>query len=798
MLHEENSHSSAGRNGHSGNGHYNGELMSEPNHRTESDDEIDLMKLLATLLRRKWTVVSITALGLVAAVLFIMLSQPVYESSGTILITESTSSIGGGSELQDLLAASYGVGLGSRISNELHVMRSRTLSEALADRILEADLMSDGRRFPILWEDFPKDSTVVERRAVASRIRQNMNTQRLERDADVVQITFESFSPVEAEWLVNEMISTYSELSTDQNRMAANSALVFLNQELEEVEQRLTESEEALREFMGSTGMVQVDAQADQLIQRISMLEGQRQEIRTQLVAVNSAIETYEGQLEQIRPGLADRYSESIAPMMERYQFQLAELETERLLFLSQNPGLRENPESEPQLQEINEQITVLKQEIKRLASRLVEDESGSALGFLSSPDGNIAMRLTEISNRLIELQVEQTQFLAQMDAIDERLALENGLFNRLPDNIVELARYRRNVLIHEQLYETISRQHAETALWEQTQFGPGRAIDYGSVPINPIKPRIPIILVIGLMLGGISGTGYVIAREALNREIDGVEKLKELGYPLLSVIPDMQPVIAEKFEGKKQVEAFGTTISTSWIALLDSLSPLAESYRRLHNNIVYSHPDEEFKTIVVTSSGKGEGKSTAAANLAVVLTEAGKRVLLIDTDLRRPQIHRLTGLSRSPGVVELLFADVPPEEAVRPSVLPGVDILTAGSEVPSPTLVTQSKKFRDQILSLQKQYDHILIDTPPYGIITDSAPMIRLADGIIVVARFGVTKVNELDSTLENLKRIKARVMGTVLNAYNHAESADYYNRASNQYYYSYEGYEKYHETES
>src|SRR5690625_5837857 len=108
MLHEENSHSSAGRNGHSGNGHYNGELISASNHRTEPDDEIDLMKLLATLLRRKWTVVSITALGLVAAILFIMLSPPVYESSGTFLITESPNSIAAGRELQYCLDGRYG------------------------------------------------------------------------------------------------------------------------------------------------------------------------------------------------------------------------------------------------------------------------------------------------------------------------------------------------------------------------------------------------------------------------------------------------------------------------------------------------------------------------------------------------------------------------------------------------------------------------------------------------------------------------------------------------------------------
>lgn len=800
MLQNDNSHNSARRNGYFSNGHYNGELLSSSRQRkVTNSNEVDLMKMLATLLRRKWTVISITALGVIAAGLYIVVSQPVYESSGTILITESTNSISGGSELQDLLAASYGVGLGSQISNELHVMKSRTLSEALADRILEEDLMSNGQRFPILWEDYSKDSTVVDRRIVATRIRENLNTQRLEREADVVQITFESYSPLEAEWLVNEMIKTYSELSTDQNRMAANAALNFLDQELQEVEQQLTESEETLREFMGETGMVQVDIQAELLLQRMSELEGQRQEIRTRLVAVNSAIQSYENQLETIRPGLADRYTESIAPMMERFQFQLAELETERILLLSHNPRLRENPGSEPQLQEIDERIAVLKQEINRLASQLVDDESSSALGFLSSPDGNVATLLTEISNRLIELQVEETQFSAQLEAVENRLGLENDLFNHLPDHIVELARYQRNVMIHEQLFETISRQHAETALWEQTQFGPGRAIDYASVPIRPIKPRTAIILMIGFILGSSSGTGFVLAREALNREVDGVKQLKDTGYPLLAVIPDMKPVIEEKFEGRERVDAFGTTVSSSWIALLDSLSPLSEAYRRLHNNIVYSHPDDEFRTLLITSSIKGEGKSTVTANLAVILTEAGKRVLIIDTDLRRPNVHKLTGMSRSPGVVEYLFGDVALDEAVRPSsVVPGVDILTAGREAPNPTMITQSRKFRELILSLQKEYDHILIDTPPYGIITDSAPMIQLADGVIVVSQFAVTKVNELDSTLENLNRINARVLGTVLNGYKHAESADYYNTASNQYYYNYEAYERYHDVES
>jgi uncharacterized protein involved in exopolysaccharide biosynthesis len=366
-------------------------------------DEIDLKKLLAMVWRRKWTVIGLTLLGVVLTAYYAFSLIPVYQSQGTILITESQQRVHSSSDLQNLLASSYGFGLGSRIANELYVLHSRQLSLNLADRMLEEQNMENGHLFPLLYTEFPADPTIASRGAIASRIRNSLKAERGERESDLIFISFRSYSPYEAKWVVDQAIDGYRELSTEQNRMAANAALAFLDEERKRIEAKLTESEQNLRDFMQNTGLVQIDSQTGRVIDRISDLETHRQEIQTRLVAVESAMITYERQLDKIRPGLADRYAESVAPTLERYQFRLAELETERLLYITRNPSLRQNPEHEPELVQINDQIYMLKQEINQLASRIMGEEGDEFLSFLTSSDGNIASRITELRNHLIE-----------------------------------------------------------------------------------------------------------------------------------------------------------------------------------------------------------------------------------------------------------------------------------------------------------------------------------------------------------------------------------------------------------
>ncbi|MEX0661767.1 MAG: polysaccharide biosynthesis tyrosine autokinase [Balneolaceae bacterium] len=801
MSKEEYHSSNGSQNDSIRNGYYGGESNKRHLNDDNADDEIDLKQLLGVVLRYKWSIAAITFVSGVIAVWYAFSLLPIYESDGSLIIAESQNSYSmQGADLTNLISSQYGIGMGSTIGNELQVLQSRKLSEEVADKVIEEDVMENGQRFPILWRGFPEDSTVVSRDSVAMRIRGNMEIQQVEREAQLIRIRFNSFSPVEAQHLTNEVINTYTELSTEQNRVAANSALQFLDEELENVTGRLNQAEDELRNYMDGTRIVQIEQQTEAVIERITALESQRQEIRVTKVAVSSAVEQYQNQINQInqiRPGLAEQYAEGIGPTMERYQFQLAELETERQLILQRNPDLRDNPDQEPYLRDLNDKVELLREQINDLASSLIRDDGTEVyLGLLSSTgDGGIAGRLVELRGNLIELQIEESQLEAQETVVTERLEEENQFIDDLPDNMVAYARLRRDVEITEQLYLTISQQYAETALWEQTQFGLGRPLDTAYYPERPSQPNKRLILLIGLMLGGILGVGSAFGREMMNRTIDGAEKVRKVGYPLLAVIPDMTPYIKEKFSGRETVNVQGRSASTTWLNLLDSISPVAESYRRLHNNIIYSHPDQNFKTILITSTGKGEGKTTAAANLAVALSEAGKKILVVDSDLRRPAMNIVMGESRSPGIMEMIFDDAPMDEAIRETAAPGVFLLSAGRRPPNPSSVMQSKKLREAINKLKDQFDHILIDSAPYGIITDAAPMMRLADGVVLVTRFGLTQTHDLNQTIENLNRIRVNIIGTALVGYDHEKSADYY-YSSNYKYDTYKAYEQYQET--
>ncbi|MDZ7681666.1 MAG: polysaccharide biosynthesis tyrosine autokinase [Fodinibius sp.] len=249
----------------------------------------------------------------------------------------------------------------------------------------------------------------------------------------------------------------------------------------------------------------------------------------------------------------------------------------------------------------------------------------------------------------------------------------------------------------------------------------------------------------VGFILGGILSVGFIFVREAFNTKIDGVEKLKDFDSPLLAVIPDMSQFINDEQGGREKVNIQGYGGKYGSRIYAGYGIPISESFRRLESNIIYSNPDQKLNSIMVTSSTKGEGKTTVVANLATVLAEAGHDVVVVDTDLRRPNVHNMFGGNRAPGIVEVLFDNVPLEEALQQTPMSNLSILSAGNRPPNPSAVTQSNAFLETLRQLEETYDFVLIDTPPYGIITDASAMIQQTDGVVVVTRFNETTEAEL-----------------------------------------------------
>ena len=786
----DNSHSSGSNGSYTGT-YYNSQPIPEE---SPKQDEVDLKHLINVSLRYKWWVLVITAIVTSVFAYYSQTLDPVYQSSGTIMIAEERNRYTwAGSDISSIVSSSFNVGAGNRLVNEIQVFQSRRLAEEVAKSVLQTGVMENGEKFPILYREYPADSTTVSIQQLTGRIQSRLRVQRVDMDTDILRISFSSISPHETSHLVNITMDTYTQVSATQRRSDAHSALAFLELEMEDAKRALESSEMALRDYMANTNLVQIDGQTSAVISRITELETQLQQVQVQRVGINSAIQSNENQLDQIRPGLAERFAENVSGQMDRAQFRLAELQTERSLLLQRNPALRTNPELEPLLARLEQDIISVTHEIRSITDNILNaDDSDIFIGFLNREDGGVTGRILDLRRNLIELRIQEFQLNAQEEVLISRLATENRFFDTLPDNMIVLARLQRDSQVSEQLYSTISANYMQTSLWEQTQFGAGRPLDYAVTPGGPSGPNRTRYIMIGFLLGGILSVGFVFVKENLNRTIDGTAKIRDTGYPLLAIIPHSGMYIAKRFKGRPFVRVNGKKVSSSWSALIDTISPMAESYRRLHNNIIYSNPDQLPKVILVTSSKKGEGKSTVSLNLAVTLAEAGKRVLVIDTDLRRPNAHVFTGELREPGLVEFIYDNIPLSSAIHPTVAPGLFLMPAGRKIPNPAAIMQSAKLKELFKVLKSKFDHIVVDTPPYGVITDAAPLMKIADSIVLVTRFGDTQINELNHTLENLKRINTKVIGTVITGYNHRDSADYY--YSNKYTYdSYQAYEAY-----
>ncbi len=780
-----------------GNGNYPSSMFSIGNNsQRKVDDLIDYKKIFSILNKYKFVILFFILLFTSGAFyLAYYYLPPIYESQSTMLISKKDSGYpqaDNGDYISKLVSSSYGIGMGNTINNAIEILQSKRLANEISKQLIEIKYMANGKLFPILWSDYPEDSTLVSQRTLAYRLQKKIKVEQSKMVSDVIQISYESYSPYEAARLVNLAINAFSELSLNQNRALAHSALEFLNSEKTKVKMNLEEAEANLSSFMNKENLVELDTQTNELVKTLSELESERQGIKIKLVAINTALDSYQTQMESIRPGLAEKYSESVLPTLSGYQYRLAELETEKLLIISKNPRLKDKADSAPELRSINSQIKMLRDEVGKLTNNLLKEDDKYP-GFLNSSDGNIINEIGALRKKMVELNVEKSQLSAQARVLDDRISDYKASFEKVPANMIQLARKKRDVQINEQLYLSLAQQSTEMGLYEKTQRGYGQVIDYAEIPGGPVKPQKELILLLGFILGFIFPVGFVFMRETLITKINSVEKMRNKSIPLLTVIPEMKPIIKKSFSRKAFVKINETRVSSFLLTLLDSISPVAESYRRLQSNVIYSQPDDSLKTILVTSPNKEEGKTTLVGNFAISLAEEGKKVLIMDCDFRRPGVSSMFGLEDSPGIMEILFNNRPVEDTIKETVVRNVFVLTSGRRPPNPAAINRSFKLKNLINSLKDQYDHLIIDTPPYGIITDAAPLLKMTDGVILVCKFGHTKEVELDMTIENLMRTRANIIGMALTSFNHRKSSDYYYHKS-QYKYNYNSYKSYH----
>ena len=198
-------------------------------------------------------------------------------------------------------------------------------------------------------------------------------------------------------------------------------------------------------------------------------------------------------------------------------------------------------------------------------------------------------------------------------------------------------------------------------------------------------------------------------------------------------------------------------------VSLVNPKSLEAEAYRTLRTNLQFSTADQELKTILVTSANAAEGKTTTVCNLAVSFAQIGKKVLIIEGDLRRPRLHSYLGLSNTKGISNVLAQNLPIHKALQTTVL-DIEVLTCGPVPPNPAELLNSNRLRERLQELRQHFDIILIDTPPVGVVTDAAILSTLVDGTLMVVASHQTESDHAVRAMKLLQTVDAKVLGTVL----------------------------------
>jgi capsular exopolysaccharide synthesis family protein len=305
--------------------------------------------------------------------------------------------------------------------------------------------------------------------------------------------------------------------------------------------------------------------------------------------------------------------------------------------------------------------------------------------------------------------------------------------------------------------------------------------VDPAEVPAHPAEPRIPLMLAIALFGGLIASIGGSFAAEALDNTVRTPEDVENLcGMPSLGIVPAFTGALRGRGRGSKNAlpELLGSPNSQA-----------AEAYRCMRTALLLAAPDSPPKLLIVTSGLPKEGKTTTSLNAAIVMAQKGSRVLLVDGDLRRPSIHHRLGLKMNGGLSGALTYGDFKENILKIEGVPSLDILVAGARPANPAELLDSTRMRDLLNTWKAQYDHVIIDCPPLLGMADSAIMATMADGVVLVARSGVSRYQTLRRMRDTLASLNVQVAGVLVNGVDtnsesHYSYYGYYGKNYNSYY--------------
>ncbi|MBD2410732.1 lipopolysaccharide biosynthesis protein [Nostoc calcicola FACHB-389] len=708
--------------------------MSEKSMESRESIDLDLSRYLSVL--KRWWIpgVSVFVATVILSAIATKFIKPSYEAEGKLLfktpsfkvagtnLVPSYSEGGDSGDLKSLVATQ------NPISTQMEVISSPPLLQQTIDKLQ----LKDNEGKPLEIEELQKSLTL-----------------KIIGGTDVLRITHASRSPEEAAAVINTIMSLYLENDILTNRSEAAATRQFMAKQLPKTQAAVNNAEVALRIFKQKYRIADLSEETKSAVNIIGNLDSEINTVQAQLDEVNAQTNELRQKVnlnsQQAIAVSALSQSPAVQGILTQLQDVDRQLASERSRFQDDNP------------------VIVNLEAKKASLKNLLQQQIPQTIGNQTEVPQNL-LQIGELRQSLIQnfLQSEVQRFgLAKRlsSLYNSRSSYEQRV-KSIPQLIQNQRELERKLEVAESTYQTLLKKVQELQLVENTNTASSRIIAQALVPKESVKTKQLIVLVLGVMVGLFLATITILFLGMRDRSLKTLKEVRDVfRYTLLGIIPLSVKKVRSTYSRAESI--------TQKIAVRDTpYSLTSEMYRMIQANLKFLSSDKVLKTIVVTSAVPKEGKSTVSANLAAAIAQLGRKVLLIDADMRVPSQHHLWELTNAVGLSEVLVDQAEFDIAVS-KVMDNLDILTAGVRPPNPLALLDSKRMASLIESFPSQYhyDFVIIDAPPLLLAADALTLSQMTDGILLVARPGVVDSNSAKAAQEMLERSNYNVLGLVVN---------------------------------
>ncbi len=708
------------------------------------EDEIDLGELLATLVDAKYVIILITLLFLTLGIAKALLDTPIYKTDALLQIEDKSSALDALGSLTNLMETK------TPALAEIEIIKSRLVIGS-AVKNLNLDIIAKAHYFPIIGKAIARYYQQHNKTGeVAIAI---MGLDHYAWGGEVIRI--DNFI-VPKDWADQ----TLTLIAGEQGQFS------------------VWDDDELLFEgIVGKTISKPIAGSLEKFTLLVSSLKARpgthfiitKQSLTNSIDNLNdNLIVTEKGKL----TGILSATLEDADPVLAAQT-----LNEVTKIYVKQNVE-QKSKESQNTLEFLDKQLPLIKDQLEAATKALNDFRGHKGSINLDIETEAVLAGVVDINTQLTVLQQKRDELRGrfteshpviiatdkQIARLQEQLKAINKKIELLPETQRVIVRLSSDVQVSTELYTTMLNNAQTLRVAKSGTIGNVRIIDEAVLSLKPIKPKKPLIVMVSFILGLMMGIAWVFIRKALHTGIEDPDQIeKHLNIPVYATVPhsDIQTKLSIKLTKGIQPDEEQPFI----LALTHKEDLAIESLRSLRTTLHFAFLEAQNNIIMITGPSPGIGKTFIAINLAVVLADAGKKILLIDADLRKGLTHQSLGLARENGLSDLISNTISLEQAVRHIAAANIDFIATGSIPPNPSELLLHERFEQLLEILVKQYDHIIIDSPPILAVTDAGIIGRIASATLMVVKAGQHPLRELEQCTKRLAQSGVTLKGIVFN---------------------------------